>query len=84
MACRVEMRDLSPNASWHEMKNANEKLVRIFRKSVSEAGIVHECKQRRFYESPSEKKRRKKKESENQRLKARLRENFSGRANNEQ
>lgn len=76
MACRVELRDLPANASWQEREIAFKKMHTIFKKQVAEAGILHAYKQHEYYESPGEKKRRKRKESNNQRLKAKLRENF--------
>jgi ribosomal protein S21 len=76
MACRVELRDLPNNASWQEKEVAFKKMFSIFKKQVAEAGILHQCKQNEFYESPGEKKRRKSKESRNARLKAKLRESF--------
>lgn len=77
MACRVELRGLPNNASWHEREIAFKKMFSIFKKQVAEAGILHDYKQHEFYESPGEKKRRKKKEAVNQRMKEKLRENFS-------
>ena len=76
MPCRVELRDLPPNASWQEREVAFKKMFTIFKKQVAEAGILRTLKQHECYESPGEKKRRKKKESANQRLKAKLRESF--------
>jgi ribosomal protein S21 len=76
MACRVELRDLPFNASWQEREIAFKKMFTVFKKQVAEAGIIHELKQREHYESPGEIKRRQKKEADNQRLKAKLRENF--------
>lgn len=76
MACKVELRDLPPNASWQERDIAFKKMFSTFKKLVAEAGILHQCKLHEFYESPGEKKRRKKKESHNARLKAKLRESF--------
>lgn len=76
MACKVELRDLPPNASWHEREIAFKKMFTIFKKNVADCGILHEYKQHETYESRGEKKRRKKKEAANQRMKAKLRENF--------
>ena len=36
-------------------------MMRVFRKAITTAGILTECKRREFYESPGEKSRRKKK-----------------------
>jgi ribosomal protein S21 len=76
MPCKVELRDLPHNASWQEKEIAFKKMFTIFKKQVAEAGILQQYKKHEYYESPGEKKRRKKKESANQRLKAKLRENF--------
>ena len=72
MPCKVELRD-TPSA--HSL----QRLISNFTKLVTEAGIKQKYKQHEFYESPGEKRRRKKKESANQRLKAKLRENFPDR-----
>lgn len=76
MACRVELRDLPPNPSWYEREIAFKKMFSAFKKSVAEAGILHAYKQREFYETPGQIKRRKKREAQNQRMKEKLRENF--------
>lgn len=76
MACKVELRDLPPNATWQEKEIAFKKMFTIFKKQVAEAGIMQLYKKHESYESPGEKKRRKRKESANQRLKAKLRESF--------
>lgn len=44
-------------------------MMRVFRKAITTAGILTECKRREFYESPGEKARRKKKESIRERVK---------------
>ena len=76
MACRVELRDLSPHASWHEREIAFKKMHTAFKKQVAEASILHAYKEREYYESPGQSRRRKRREAENQRLKEKLRENF--------
>jgi ribosomal protein S21 len=43
-------------------ENNFKALLNAFKKKVSNAGIVSECKRREFYESPGEKRRRKRKE----------------------
>lgn len=53
-------------------------LFRKFNKAVQDAGIIQELKRREFYESPGRKERRKKKEAEITRLKAKLKDNFVG------
>lgn len=76
MAAKVYLRDLSPNASWQDKEFAFKKMFSAFKKAVADAGILHECKKREYYESPGEKRRRKKKESAQNRLKEKLRESF--------
>jgi ribosomal protein S21 len=76
MACKVELRDLPHNPSWYEREVAFKKMFTAFKKAVAEAGILHEFKKREYYETPGEEKRRKKRESENVRMKEKLRENF--------
>jgi ribosomal protein S21 len=76
MAAKVYLRDLPPNATWQDKEFAFKKMFSAFNKAVADAGIKHKCKQREFYESPGEKRRRKHKESAQNRLKEKLRENF--------
>jgi ribosomal protein S21 len=76
MACRVELRDLPPNPSWYERDIAFKKMFTAFKKQVAEAGILHAYKEREFYESPGQIRRRKRREADNQRIKDKLRENF--------
>lgn len=73
---RVELRDLPPTASREDREMAFRKMHTAFKKAVTEAGVLHQYKQHEYYESPSEKKRRQKRESDLQKLKAKLRENF--------
>lgn len=73
---KVVMRDLPANASYQDREFAFKKLFSAFKKAVADAGILHQCKRYEYYESPGEKRRRKKRESANQLLKAKLRENF--------
>lgn len=73
---KVYLRDLHPNASYSDREYAFKKMLSAFNKAVADAGIIHECKKREFYESPGEKRRRKKKESKQNILKEKMRENF--------
>jgi ribosomal protein S21 len=73
---RVVMRDLPHNASRQDKEIAFKKLLSAFNKAVAEARVLHEYKKHEYYESPSEKRRRKKRESELQKLRAKLSENF--------
>jgi len=77
---KAYLRDLSPNASWQDKEFAFKKMFSAFKKAVADAGILQKCKKYEFYESPGEKRRRKKKESAQNRLKEKLRENFPERS----
>jgi len=70
MPCKVENRLTNPHASWDEKEKAFKTMLAIFKKRVSEAGIISEFKQRQSYESKGEKARRKKKESDRLRQRA--------------
>ena len=41
-----------------------EKLIQRFKRSVAKEGILKECKKRKFYEKPSEQRRRQAREQE--------------------
>jgi ribosomal protein S21 len=43
-----------------------EGLIKAFRKAVDQSGVQHECKERMYYEKPSEKRRRKKRQRQYQ------------------
>ena len=73
---RAELRDLPSNATWQERDIAFRKMFASFKKACAETRIHHQFKQHEHYEGPGEKRRRKKRESEAQRLKAMLRESF--------
>ena len=51
---RVDLKELSPNASYDERDRAFKIMFANFKKQVNEAGILSEYKQRQYYESPSE------------------------------
>ena len=76
MACKVELRDLPHNPSWYDREIAFKKMFTAFKKAVAEAGILHDYKEREYYETEGQLRRRKKREAQNQRLKEKLRENF--------
>lgn len=63
-------------ANFHDKDKALKILLGEFRKACHSAGIIKEIKERSVYESPSEKKRRLKKESDNNILKQKMRESF--------
>ncbi len=73
---RVDMKDISPHASYGERENAFKNMMRAFKKACGDAGIQHDYRKHEYHESPGEKRRRKMRESEVNRLKAKLKENF--------
>jgi ribosomal protein S21 len=73
---RVEIKDLPPNCSYEERDRAFKNLLSNFKRQVNDAGILSEWKQRQFYESPSEKRKRKKKESAIEVQKEKIRGHF--------
>jgi ribosomal protein S21 len=62
-----------------DREQAFRKMFSTFNGLCMDVGIKQTCKQYETYESESAKKRRKKREAEIQRFKARLRENFTNR-----
>ena len=74
---RVEMKDLPPNPSREERERAFKNMLAAFKRQVNEAGILSEYKQRQYYESPSEKRKRKAKESQLEIQKEKIRGIFS-------
>jgi len=52
------------NLSQREKDDVLRKCLSIFKKGVSDSGILQELKMREYHESPGEKRRRKKKESD--------------------
>jgi ribosomal protein S21 len=73
---RVELRE-NRHADHDERDSAFKRMFTAFKKQCSEAGVMHAYKQHETFESRSRKRRRKKRESEVQRLKAKLKENFT-------
>lgn len=73
---RVELKDLSPSASYYEREKAFRTMLSSFKRQVNELGILSEYKERQYYESPSAKRKRKKKEAEIERQKERIRSHF--------
>lgn len=76
---RVEMRDLHPNCSRDDRDKAFRRMFATFKKAVTDAGILHDYKEHEHFVSESRKKRKKRRDSEVQRLKLKLRENFPNR-----
>jgi len=73
---RVEIKDLPPNASYYERERAFKTMLSMFKRQVNELGILSEWKERQFYESPSEKRKRKNKESKIEMQKDRIKSHF--------
>lgn len=76
MPCKVELQDLPSNASRSDRELAFKKMFSLFKKRVAEAGILQDFKKHEFHESNGEKRRRKQKECDKQKIKQRLQENF--------
>lgn len=57
---RVELRI----GKYKTEKEAFEEMVHVFKRRCNEAGIMHSCKEHEFYESKSEKKRKKRREAQ--------------------
>lgn len=53
---RVEMRRHHDD---DDPRRSLESLMRAFKRAVDQCGVIHECKERRYYEKPSAKRRRK-------------------------
>ena len=66
---RIELKDLPPNASHYDRERAFRTMLSIFKRQVNDIGILSEYKERQYYESPGEKRKRKRKEAEIERRK---------------
>lgn len=73
---RVDLKDLPSNASYYDRDRAFRTMLSIFKRQVNELGILSQWKQKQYYESPSEKKKRKSKEADIERQKERVRSHF--------
>ena len=73
---RIELKDLPPNASLYERERAFRTMLSIFKRQVNDLGILAEYKERQYYESPGEKRKRKRKEAAAERRKEISRSNF--------
>lgn len=78
---RVELKPLSNNPTDTEREIAWRRLSAAFNKAYQKSGIANAARQKESYESPGRKRRRKAKESDMARLKAKLKENFSQQGN---
>jgi ribosomal protein S21 len=66
---RVELKDLPHNASVYDRERAFRTMLSIFKRQVNDLGILSEYKDRQYYESPGEKRKRKRKEADIERRK---------------
>lgn len=66
---RVVARHLSPNASMDEKDRNFRMMFAAFKRQVNESGILTIYKEKQFYESKGEKRRRKRKECDLERRK---------------
>lgn len=73
---RIESKSLPPNASKYEREKAFRTMLSQFKRQVNDLGIISEYKERKYYESPSEKRKRKLKESQIERQKENIRSYF--------
>ena len=73
---RVEAKDLHPNASQYEREKAFRTMLSHFKRQVNDLGILSEYKERQYYESTGEKRKRKRKESQIERQKENIRSHF--------
>jgi ribosomal protein S21 len=76
MGVKVELKNYNPNADREDKDRAFKYLLNLFKRYVNDSGILIEYKQRQFYESPGEKRRRKRKEAAAERQKEKLRDHF--------
>lgn len=66
MANRARVR-VELKRKYNDPQRNFKELLREFKRRVSNAGIMHDFKEHQFYESPSEKKRKKNKEADKKR-----------------
>jgi|694.fasta_scaffold00614_72 small subunit ribosomal protein S21 len=76
MKIRILKEDGHHNLSQREKEDLFKRGLNIFKKVISDSGVLQEVKKREFYESPGEKRRRKKKEMNLIRKKNSKPENF--------
>jgi len=67
---------LPNNASVYERERAFRTMLSIFKRQVNEIGILAEYKERQYYESPGQKRKRKRKEAGIERRKELSKSNF--------
>lgn len=63
MKIRIMKEEGHHNLSQREREDLFKRGLNIFKKVVSDSGVLQEVKKREFYESPGEKRRRKRKET---------------------
>jgi ribosomal protein S21 len=72
---RVELDE--PSGRFKDKERAFRGMLNAFKKRVNECGILSQWKQHQFFESKSDKSRRKRRKAELERKKEKLREHFS-------
>lgn len=63
MKIRIIKDDNYHHLSQRDREDLFKRGLNLFKKAVSDSGVLQEVKKREFYETPSEKRRRKKKET---------------------
>jgi len=74
---KVKLEDCGPYATKQEKDNAFRKMHSAFKTQVNKSGILVEYKQRQYFESKSQKKRRKQRQAEAERRKEALKKRFT-------
>ena len=75
--CRVELKE--HGRSREDKERSFKQMFSAFKRKVSEAGVISEFKKKQYFESKSEKKRRKKKDQIREAQKDKLRDHFGDR-----
>lgn len=69
MGVKVKMRDLSRDATPEARDRAFKGMMAAFKRELNESGIFQDLSNKKYYESKSQKKRRKRKENASLRMK---------------
>jgi len=75
---KVKLDETSPCVTKAERDNAFKKMHSAFKTQVNKSGILVEWKQRQYFESKSQKKRRKRKQAEIQKRKEAMKQRYRG------
>lgn len=74
--CKVTLDDLGRRGKSRDNHKTFKSLLGLFRKRVNESGVLTIYKEKQYYESKGEKRRRKRREMEHNARKERLRSHF--------